>query len=147
MELNSCLVCPQNSAKNLVLQWQIQGRGPGGPPTYFLPQLRPKEPKNFVLRPAPPYLRNWMTTPLPPYLKVWISHCSGRPLVYRDLSAHHDWPVQKATVNLLSRVKRKSKCICGNSLSLLEAQNEDLLVRFCRCYLPGLDCNVCHVDS
>ena len=127
------------------------GRSRGGalpPPPYFLPQLRPEGPKNFVLRPAPPYLRNWMTNPPPPpYLKVWISHCSGCPLVYQDLSAHRDWPVQKATVNLLSRVNRNSKCICGNSLSLLGAQNEDLLVRFCRCYLPGLDCNVCHVDS
>ena len=150
---NSTLVyCVHKTApKTLVCCGGSRGGARSGPPRPP-PPLRPEGPKKFFKTSlSPPYLRNWMTTPIPP-----------PPLICRSgsatvLGAHlftRIWvrtviisPVQKATVNLLIRVKRNSKCICGNSLSLLGAQNEDLLVLFCRCYLPGLDCNFCHVDS
>ena len=39
------------------------GKGPGGPPPYFLTKLRPEGRKKVFWRPPPPplYLRVWMT--------------------------------------------------------------------------------------
>ena len=45
--------------------------------------------------------------------------------MYQDLSACHDWPVKKAIVDLLMRLKGNSKCISGNSLSPLGARNNN----------------------
>ena len=45
--------------------------------------------------------------------------------MYQDLSAYHDWPVKKAIVDLLMRLKGNSKCISGNSLSPLGARNKN----------------------
>ena len=36
----------------------------------------------------------------------------------------HDWPVQKATVDLPIRMQENLKCTSGNSLSPLGAQNK-----------------------
>ena len=51
------------------MQWQIQGRGPGGgapPSPLFLDQTEARRAgKFFFLVRAPPYLRVWMTA-LPP---------------------------------------------------------------------------------
>ena len=38
----------------------------------------------------------------------------------------HDWPVESATVYLPIRTKGNSKCISGNQLSPLLAQNKDI---------------------
>ena len=43
--------------------------------------------------------------------------------MYQDLSTRHDWPVEKAIVDL---DKGNSKRISGNSLSPLGDQNKDL---------------------
>ena len=43
------------------------------------------------------------------------------PLVYQDLSTRHDWPVQKAILDLPVRLKGNSKRPPGISLSPLEA--------------------------
>ena len=51
---------------------------------------------------------------------------SGPPLVYQDLSMHHDWPVKKAIVDLPLRLKGNLKRTSGNLLSLLGAQNKDI---------------------
>ena len=40
--------------------------------------------------------------------------CSGPPPVYQDLSTCHDWPVNKAIVNLPIRLKGNSKCISSS---------------------------------
>jgi len=45
--------------------------------------------------------------------------------VYADLSTRHDWPVKKATVDLLIRLKGNSKCNSGNPLSPLGAHNNN----------------------
>ena len=37
--------------------------------------------------------------------------------MYLDVSTCHDWPVKKAIVDLLMRLKGNSKCISGNLLS------------------------------
>ena len=55
---------------------------------------------------------------LSPSAKQCQNHWSRSPLVYRDLSMHHDWPLKKAIVDLPIRLK-------GN-LSLLGAQDEDI---------------------
>ena len=46
--------------------------------------------------------------------------------MYQDLSTRHDWPAQKAIVDLPIRMKGNSKLISGNSLSPLGAQNKDV---------------------
>ena len=45
--------------------------------------------------------------------------------MYLDVSTCHDWPVKKAIVDLLMRLKGNSEFISGNSLSPLGAQNKD----------------------
>ena len=64
-----------------LVQWLIQGRGPGGPaPPSFLDQneARKAEQKKFFLRPPPPLISgSWL--PPPPYLKVCIRRCSAPP--------------------------------------------------------------------
>ena len=63
---------------------------------------------------------------LSPSAKQHQNPCS-RPLpVYWDLSACHDWSVTKALVDLPIRLKGNSKCISGNLLSPLVAQNKDI---------------------
>ena len=55
-------------ASSFILQWRIQGKGPGGPPPYlFLDQTEAlKAEKNIFLRPPHlPCLRVWMTAPAP----------------------------------------------------------------------------------
>ena len=62
-----------------LVQWRIQGRGPG--PLLFLDlnEARKAEKKFFLRLPPPAYLRVLITAPPPPtpYLKVWIRHCSA----------------------------------------------------------------------
>ena len=59
----------------LLIQWRIQGRGPGDPlPPYLWTKLRPEGPKKCFWTTAPPPL---------PYLKVCNRHCnllSNEPL-------------------------------------------------------------------
>ena len=57
--------------------------------------------------------------------KLLIIHCEPRQIlvlglqvVYQDLSTCHGWPVHKAIVNLLSRLKGNSKRISGDLLSI-----------------------------
>ena len=45
--------------------------------------------------------------------------------MYLDVSTCHDWPVKKAIVDLLMRLKGNSEFISGNSLSPLGARNKD----------------------
>ena len=45
--------------------------------------------------------------------------------MYQDLSTRHDWPVKNAIVDLSVKMEGNSKCISGNSLSPLWAQNKD----------------------
>ena len=59
---------------------------------------------------------------------------SWAPSVYKDLSMRHDWPVKNAFVNLPIRLKGKLKRTSGNFLSLLGAQNKDILALLRRCY-------------
>ena len=48
-----------------MLQWRIQGRGPGGPPPpYFQTKLRPKVPKKLFLEKGPPPLSEDFDPPL-----------------------------------------------------------------------------------
>ena len=58
---------------------------------------------------------------LRPSAKQCRNPCCGPPLVYQDLSMRHDWPVQKAIVDLPVRLKGNSKLPSGNSLTPLEA--------------------------
>ena len=63
-------------------QWQIQGRGLGGPapPPYFSTKKRPQGPKNFFLQTGPPLsegdldppLRGSIYPPLVPWWRVWF---------------------------------------------------------------------------
>ena len=56
------------------MQWQIQGKGPGGSaPLYFETKMRPGGPTTFFLRPGPPLSQGLDDRP-PSYLKVWIRH-------------------------------------------------------------------------
>ena len=48
---------------------------------------------------------------------------SGPSPVYQELSMYHDWPVNKAIVNLPIRLRGNSKHTSGNLLSPLGAQN------------------------
>ena len=67
-------------------------------------------------------------------LNLWLSlsvkQCqnsfSGPSPVYQELSIHHDWPVNKAIVNLPIRLGGNSKRTSGNLLSPLGAQSRDL---------------------
>ena len=54
-----------------------------------------------------------------PSAKLHQNPCSRSLPVYPDLSMFHDWPVKKPFVDLQIRLKRNSKCIFGNLLSLL----------------------------
>ena len=52
-----------------VIQWRIQGRGPGDPPPLFLDQTETRRAeKKFVSETGPPptYRRVWMIPPTPP---------------------------------------------------------------------------------
>ena len=51
---------------------------------------------------------------------------SEPPAVYQDLGLHHEWPVGKAIVDLLTGLKGNSKSTTGNLFSPYEAQNKDL---------------------
>ena len=44
---------------------------------------------------------------LRPSAKQCLNPSCGPPLVYQDLSTRHDWPVQKAIVDLPSQIERK----------------------------------------
>ena len=46
--------------------------------------------------------------------------------MYQDLSTRPEWPVKKAIVDLPIRMKRNTKRISSDSLSLLGAQNKDI---------------------
>ena len=62
------------------MQWQIQGRGPGGgapPSPLFLDQTEARRAgKFFFFSPGPPLSQGLddRPPPQPPYLKVWIRH-------------------------------------------------------------------------
>ena len=47
--------------------------------------------------------------------------------MYQDLSTRHDWPVKKAIVDFPIKLKGNSKRTSGNLLSLLGAQNKDVV--------------------
>ena len=71
------------------------------------------------LQPAPQIeIQFWLS----PSAKQQRNPCSGPQPVYLDLSM----PVIKAIVKLPIGLKGNSKCISGNSLSLLEVQNKDV---------------------
>ena len=59
-----------------LIQWWIQGRGPGGlPPLMLGPNCGPKGRKNFAGRRPPPHLSKDLDNRAPlPYLKVWFQH-------------------------------------------------------------------------
>ena len=64
-----------------------------------------------------------------PWFKVGLQNSAkilvvGSHLFYQDLTTCHDWPVQKATVDLPVRMQGNLKCTSGNSLSPLGAQNK-----------------------
>lgn len=46
--------------------------------------------------------------------------------MYKVLSTRQDWPVKKAVVDLLIKLKGNSKRFSGISLSLLGPKNKDL---------------------
>ena len=46
----------------------------------------------------------------------------------RDLIWHHDWPLKKAIVCLQIKMKGNWKLTSGNSLSLLGAQNKNMVM-------------------
>ena len=46
--------------------------------------------------------------------------------MYQNLSAHHDWPVKKATVNFPIRMKANSKHISGPRGPFLESSGDFL---------------------
>ena len=46
--------------------------------------------------------------------------------MYQDLTTHHDWPIKKAIVDLLIRLKGNWKPTSSNLLSLLGTQSKDL---------------------
>ena len=48
------------------------------------------------------------------------------PALYQDLSAHHDWPVKNAIVDLPVSLTGNLKRIFGNSLSPLGPQRKDI---------------------
>ena len=57
---------PYRQVSTSIIQWGIQGRGPGGPaPPLALVYTEAWRAQKFFLRPPPPS----------PYLKVWIRHC------------------------------------------------------------------------
>ena len=54
------------------------GEEPGGPapppPPHIWTKLRPKGPRKYIFKTAPPQSQVLDDGPLPPYLKVWIHH-------------------------------------------------------------------------
>ena len=54
--------------------------------------------------------------------------------MYQDLSMHHGWAVENATVHLPIRLMGNLKHITGNSLD-----PGTRLLALHRCYFPGLD--------
>ena len=50
--------------------------------------------------------------------------------VPEDLSMSHDWPVEKAMVDLPVELKKNLKRTSGNLLSLFRIQNKDLVAAF-----------------
>ena len=68
-------------------------------------------------------------------LTVWLSASAKQrrkpwsrpPPVYQDLSTRHDWPVKKAIVDFPIKLKGNSTRTSGNLLSLLGAQNKDVV--------------------
>ena len=46
--------------------------------------------------------------------------------MYKDLSMHHDWPVKKAIVDLLIKMKGKLIHTSGNLLSQLGGYDKDM---------------------
>ena len=62
---------------------------------------------------------------LSPFSKQHQNPFFGSSSMYQDLSMHHDWPVKKAMVNMPVSSKGNLKCISGNLLSPLRAQNKE----------------------
>ena len=60
------------------------------------------------------------------------------PLVYQDLSTHHDWPVQEAIVDLPIRLKGNSKWASSSLFSPLGSRTRILALLHRHC-LQGLD--------
>ena len=64
---------------------------------------------------------------LSPSAKQYQKPCSRSSPVYQDLGTCHDWSVTKALGYFMPiRLKGNLKCISGNSLSPLVAQNKDI---------------------
>ena len=55
---------------------------------------------------------------------------SATTCVPEDLSMSHDWPVEKAMVDLPFKLKKNLKRTSGNLLSLFRTQNKDLGAAF-----------------
>ena len=63
--------------------------------------------------------------------------------MFLDLSTCHDWPVRKAIVHLLIRMKGNSKCISGDLLSTLGAENRDIGAAL-QTFLTQVKLRLCH---
>ena len=61
---------------------------------------------------------------LSPFGKQRRNPCSEPLSLYQDLNTRHDWPVEKAIVDLPVSMKRNSKRTLGNSLSSFGAQKK-----------------------
>ena len=68
------------------LQWQIQGRGPGGLPPLFLDQTEVQRAEKKFGETSPPFLRVWMTPP-PPTLSQGLDPALQCPCWFCHLSA------------------------------------------------------------
>lgn len=55
---------------------------------------------------------------------------SATTCVPEDLSMSHDWPIEKAMVDLPVELKKNLKRTSGNLLSLFRTQNKDLGAAF-----------------
>ena len=61
--------------------------------------------------------------------QLWLSRSVKHPwasTVYQDLSTRHDWPFEKAIVDLPIKTRGNLKPTSGNSLSPLGGQNKDI---------------------
>ena len=97
-----------------------------------------------IIRSSAQNLLAWVTDGT----KLLIIHCEPRQIlvlglrvVYQDLNTDHGWSVNKAIVNLSSRLKGNSKRIFSDLLSVLGAQNKDMGTALQTLRLkPGLNC-------
>ena len=58
-------------------QWRIQGKGPGGPSSLLLDQMRPEGPKKIFLSPPPPLSQGLDDRPAPRRLSEGLDPALG----------------------------------------------------------------------